>query len=231
MTSAPAYDRAVGATVLVIDDHELVRTSLVVALRAQGARAQPCRAQTIPEILEVAAGFPAGLVILDLDLGLDQHGTRIEGADAVGGLRSMGWRVLVVSGSDLRRRARIAAAIAAGAIGQVPKSAPFATLVEALMRAEAGDLVMTADERRRWVELHRSFVAEGRQRAELLSRLTIREQAVLERLAEGHRAAEIATEFVVSLSTVRSQIRAILAKLQVSSQLSAVAMLRGHDAG
>lgn len=218
---------------LVIDDHELVRTALVVALRAHGARAHPCVAQTIQGILECASKLAAGLALLDLDLGLDQHGRRFEGAAAVAGLRALGWRVVVVSGSgnDLRRRARIAAAIAAGALGQVEKSAPFSVLVEALIGAEAGELVMTADERRQWIEMHRTVVAEDRRRAELLARLTVRERAVLDRLAEGHRANAIAAEFVVSLSTVRSQIRAILAKLQVSSQLGAVALLHDHEPG
>lgn len=49
---------------------------------------------------------------------------------------------------------------------------------------------------------------------------------MLEKLAQGYRAAAIAEEFVVSLTTVRSQIRSILSKLGVNSQLEAVAMIR-----
>ena len=45
----------------------------------------------------------------------------------------------------------------------------------------------------------------------------------------GRAATEIAEESFVSLSTVRSQIRAVLAKLGVHSQLAAVAM--AHQAG
>lgn len=60
----------------------------------------------------------------------------------------------------------------------------------------------------------------------MVARLTPRERAVLDRLAGGTRAAGIAAEFVVSVSTVRTQIRSILAKLEVSSQLEAVALVR-----
>ena len=43
---------------------------------------------------------------------------------------------------------------------------------------------------------------------------------------EGHNAEEIAKAGYVSISTVRSQIKAILQKLGVNSQLAAVAIAR-----
>ena len=60
--------------------------------------------------------------------------------------------------------------------------------------------------------------------------LTAREREVLDGLVAGKRAAAIAEESVVSLATVRAQIRAILAKLGVSSQLEAVALVRELEA-
>jgi DNA-binding NarL/FixJ family response regulator len=56
--------------------------------------------------------------------------------------------------------------------------------------------------------------------------LTEREQFVLAELIEGHCAEEIASDAVVSISTVRSHIKSILQKLGVSSQLAAVALAR-----
>jgi DNA-binding NarL/FixJ family response regulator len=63
-------------------------------------------------------------------------------------------------------------------------------------------------------------------RLELFARLTEREQVVLSELMEGHCAEDIAKGAFVSISTVRSQIKAILHKLGVNSQLAAVAMAR-----
>jgi two-component system, NarL family, nitrate/nitrite response regulator NarL len=63
-------------------------------------------------------------------------------------------------------------------------------------------------------------------RLELFERLTEREQVVLSELIEGQCAEDIAKAAFVSISTVRSQIRAILQKLGVNSQLAAVAMAR-----
>ncbi len=63
-------------------------------------------------------------------------------------------------------------------------------------------------------------------RLELFARLTEREQFVLSELMEGHGAEDIAKAAFVSISTVRSQIKAVLQKLGVNSQLAAVAMAR-----
>jgi two-component system nitrate/nitrite response regulator NarL len=54
--------------------------------------------------------------------------------------------------------------------------------------------------------------------------LTRRERQVLLALMRGATAREISRESYVSLPTVRSQIRSILLKLGVSSQLSAVVL-------
>jgi DNA-binding NarL/FixJ family response regulator len=120
----------------------------------------------------------------------------------------------------------VAAAIAAGAVGSVPKSKPFETLLQTVLTAAVGEPVMTEAERQKWLMCHYSHVAQERDLTQRLGRLSPREREVLELLAQGHRAAEIAQHFVVSMPTVRTQIRAILTKLQVNSQLEAVALVR-----
>ena len=61
-------------------------------------------------------------------------------------------------------------------------------------------------------------------RLEKYERLTTREREVLQGLVNGQNAEEIATASFVSLTTVRTQIRAIFTKLEVGSQLAAVAL-------
>ncbi len=209
---------------LVVDDHELFSTSLVVALRSRGVNAEQIEVVSIDAILAAANLRPAGLVVLDLDLGWNADGRWLNGLDLLTALRDEGWKVLVVSVSS--DQPRIAEAIAAGAIGSVPKSASFDTLLRTVLASAAGEPVISEDERRTWLMLHRSYQAQERERALRFGRLSTREREVLERLAEGYRAAAIAEEFVVSLATVRSQIRAVLAKLDVNSQLEAVALIR-----
>jgi DNA-binding NarL/FixJ family response regulator len=60
-----------------------------------------------------------------------------------------------------------------------------------------------------------------------LVHLTSTERKVLFHMMEGRAAGEIASELVVSLTTVRSHIRSILRKLNVNSQLAAVAIANG----
>ena len=58
------------------------------------------------------------------------------------------------------------------------------------------------------------------------ARLTHREREVLGALVDGHVVHDIAASDVVSEATVRTQVKSILAKLEVSSQLAAVGLAR-----
>lgn len=208
-------------TVLIVDDHELVATSLALGLRAEGLDARACGPA------DATAGTGPGLVLLDLDLGRDPRGRPVDGVALVAPLRTAGWTVLVLSGTS--DRARIGAALAEGAVAAVPKSAPFPRLLAAVRAALVGGPVMPEARREELVALHARRSAEQREVAERLALLSPREREVLTHLAAGHRAQAVADAFVVSLPTVRSQIRAILSKLQVSSQLEAVALYRRHS--
>jgi DNA-binding CsgD family transcriptional regulator len=87
---------------------------------------------------------------------------------------------------------------------------------------------MSEAERHSWLARHRGDHAEKRQLVQQrLARLSRREREVLSLLAQGHRADAIARHFVVSVTTVRAQIRAIRTKLEVNSQLEAVALALG----
>ena len=72
-------------------------------------------------------------------------------------------------------------------------------------------------------ELRSARAARGKDLAPFQT-LTSREQAVLAGLAQGRRAEIIAAAAFLSEATVRSQIRSVLAKLGVNSQLEAVAL-------
>ncbi|GAA5110876.1 LuxR C-terminal-related transcriptional regulator [Pseudonocardia adelaidensis] len=215
---------ASGYPVLVIDDHELFSTSLTMALRREGFDAHTLPVADVHDFLGREAVGPTGLVLLDLDLGQDAEGHYVNGADLVSRLRTLGWKVLVVSGGTDRRG--VAAAIASGAIGSVPKSRSLDVLVGTVKTAASGDPVMTDAEHQGWLERHRRYLAQEQDLSRRLSRLSPRELEVLELLTEGMRAAAIAEHFVVSMPTVRTQIRSILAKLAVGSQLEAVALFR-----
>lgn len=225
-TQSPTRARVDRRKILIVDDHELFSTSLAMALRRHGLDASRVEFRTIEDVLGAGRAAAPGLVVLDLHLGTDTQGRPINGTDLVPTLRATGWAVLVVSGSA--DRPSIAAAIAEGAIGSVPKSASFQSLLDAVCDAVAGRPVMSQVEHRQWLELHRNHQAGQRALAKRLDRLSAREREVLELLVAGERAAAIAQRFTVSMTTVRTQIRSILTKLGATSQLEAVALVRRH---
>ncbi len=67
---------------------------------------------------------------------------------------------------------------------------------------------------------------EQRKRLDPFAQLTRREAEVLGELVAGNSVTDIATTFTVSVTTVRSHVRAVLTKLGVRSQLAAVGMAR-----
>ena len=214
-------------TILIIDDHDLVATSLAMSLRSAGLRAQRHAVRSRADVLVAAATLPPGIALLDLDLGREPDGTVIDGTALIERFRTTGWRVLVLTGTS--DETRIGEALAAGALAGIPKSAALPVLVTAVRRAMQGVEVMHPERRRKLIEAYLRRRDEARAIDRRLGRLTDRERAVLNCLAQGRRAQSIADEFNVSLATVRTQIRAVLGKLEVGSQLEAVSLLHDHQ--
>ena len=226
---SPASEPAPAPTVLIVDDHDLVGTSLAYSLSADGLDARRAAAVDVAGVLAEAATSPVGIALLDLDLGRDRSGRRFDGVDLVAPLTERGWRCIVLSSTA--DRTRIGAALAAGALTAVPKQAPFPLLLGKVRAASAGLPVMSTEARQRLIDSHLVRDAERRAISEKLERLTRREREVLSELARGHRAQAVADQYVVSLATVRTQIRSVLSKLEVGSQLEAVALYRRGQSG
>ncbi len=107
----------------------------------------------------------------------------------------------------------------AGASAVINTRSALTNLIEVIARLTAGDIVTAA-------QTTQSERAK-RARQAPFAVLTAREKSVLAALMDGRRAESIAKNDLVSISTVRSQIKAILQKLGVNCQLAAVAMARG----
>lgn len=204
--------------VVVVDDHSLVAEAMAMALRGRKIAATAMPPVTFIGRVDDPAP-PGGLVLLDLDLG-----PGLDGAELVPRLRRAGWRVLLITAS--LNETRMAVAVAAGALGWISKSAPFEQLVDTVVRAVEGAPILSTRELGRLLTMARTAGAAARRERERFDRLTPRERQVVSRLAAGRRPAAIAKEFVVSVATVRTQIRSIFVKLEVGSQLEVAAMAR-----
>lgn len=214
------------ANVLIIDDHDLVAMSLTLYLRSEGLQAQRHAVHGRDGILTAVATLSPGVVLLDLDLGRERDGTVIDGGSLVGPLSRLGWRVVVLSATT--DEPRIGKALSAGALACVPKTAGLPMLLTAVRRATQGVDVMRPELRQFLIARYHSQQAQAHDVEQRLGKLTDRERAVLGELARGRRAGQIAEAFGVSLATTRTQIRAVLQKLEVSSQLEAVVLLNEY---
>jgi two-component system nitrate/nitrite response regulator NarL len=208
---------------LLVEDHQLLAQSMSLALGMEGVActvAGPDHLSDRETLLALARETRPDVVLLDLDLGDLGDGSRLAG-DIV----EIGCRVLVVTASH--DQDQICRALESGAVGVVAKSLPFDRLLEAALAAARGDEVLSPADRCRMLAAAR--VQRSRRAAAFapFERLSQKEAEVLTALTAGKSVASIAGEWFVSEATVRSQVRGVLTKLGVGSQLEAVAHAHG----
>jgi DNA-binding NarL/FixJ family response regulator len=163
-------------------------------------------------------------VLLDLRLGSGEDDVPIDGLDLIGPLTAVGCRVVVVTGEtgdDVW-----GTALERGAVTVLAKDTDLPELVAVLAAVAAGEQVIGEGRRQDLLAAARRARSEETARLFPFAQLSRREDEVLRALADGQSAAAIAASAYVSEATVRTQIRAVLTKLGVSSQLQAVAVAR-----
>jgi DNA-binding NarL/FixJ family response regulator len=200
--------------VLIVEDHGVLAEALALGLSDYGLECSIAEAFDARSIVGEARRLRPTLVLLDLDLG------GWDGLYLIRGLRETGARVLVLSGC--KDESRLAAAVALGAAGWVSKTKGFELLLEAVTQTMGDRPLLSLPRREELVAAGRARLAAEHDLQQRVSRLTSREQEVLDALSEGKTTQEVADYLFVSMATVRSHIKAILAKLEVSSQLAAV---------
>jgi DNA-binding NarL/FixJ family response regulator len=135
-------------------------------------------------------------------------------------------QALVLSSSQ--DRAEIARAVESGAAGVLHKSAGMHEIINAVRRLKAGETLLPLED---VVELLRFAGARKEEEYEAqqaIARLTDREREVLEALAEGLDAQQIAGRLHISAKTERNHVASILAKLGVHSRLQALVFASRH---
>jgi len=210
--------------VLLVEDHVLVAIGLQVALSGRGWDVETISGPTATDVVAHAQRFEPQCVLLDINLG----GGIGSGIDLIGPLLSTGTQVVMLTAE--RRRLVLAECLEAGAAGWIGKGAVLDEVDSTLGHVLAGGTVIGRVDRAALLDELR-LDRTGTLRAHAtFERLTQREALVLGALIDGLSADEIAAAHFVALTTVRSQIRAVLQKLGVRSQLAAVAVASAHRA-
>jgi DNA-binding NarL/FixJ family response regulator len=208
--------------VLIVEDHTMLAESLALALRLRGfdeVDIVPSSSLSPDGVVECVRSSKPEVVLLDLNLG--HQGTSIP---IIGRIVELGATVLMLTATE--DPAMLGRCVEAGAAGVFSKTMPFESLMPAVTDAARGLSTMRPADRDALLdELARYRLDTGAARSRF-DELTDREAAVLTAIIGGSTADEIARSQFVALSTVRSHIRAVLAKLGVNSQLGAVALAR-----
>jgi DNA-binding NarL/FixJ family response regulator len=208
-----------GPRLLLVDDHRLIVETLQVSLSQAGFAVSVSPCGSFDEVLAEAAAVRPTLVVLDLDLQGAGYGY-----DLIAPLRELGAQVLVLTGTV--DRFELARCLEAGALGIASKANGFGSVLDQIRRAAEGESVTPITEKTQLLaDLAAHRRAEGKRMAPFEG-LSARERDVLRQIVEGQQAAAIAKASYVSVATVRTQIRSILLKLEVTSQVAAVALAR-----
>jgi len=209
--------------VLIADDQALVRSGFRMILESRDDLEVVGEASDGEQAIRLAEQTRPDVVLMDVRMpGLD-------GVAATARLTAAALppKVIILTTYDLEEP--LYAALRAGASGFLLKDVRPADLVEAIRVVAGGDALLAPTATRRLLD--RFLVTDVTPAAPTgsLDRLTEREREVLTLMARGASNAEIADRLVVSETTVKTHVSAVLRKLEVRDRVQAVVL--AYDLG
>ncbi|MFB8188096.1 response regulator [Microbacterium sp. NPDC055988] len=201
--------------ILIVDDQELFRTAIALMLARDPRLSDVATASSGEAAIEHVRAHAVDVVLMDI---------RMPGMDGIAATREVlrlrpATRVLILTTFDLDEY--VYAAIREGASGFLTKDASPAELADAAIAVAAGESVMSS----RVTEALIGFVrdgAPGADPASALAALSPREQEVARALATGASNDDIARKLFLSANTVKTHVKAVLAKLGVPDRVHVV---------
>jgi DNA-binding NarL/FixJ family response regulator len=196
-------------TVLIADDHPVVRQGIAVLLGVQDDMEVAGQAADGKQALEMTAAQDPDVVLLDLKLPV------MDGITVLRELRDRGLRsraLVLTSASDT---GLVALAVRAGAAGFLYKDVDPDALVRAVRSVHDGHTLLAADAAGTLLRSGAAPAVRGP------GALTGREREVLAQIADGRSNKEIARLLHVSEKTVKTHVSAVLAKLGVADRTQA----------
>ncbi|MDG6107361.1 response regulator transcription factor [Dactylosporangium aurantiacum] len=204
--------------VLVVDDHALVRQGLRLMLELAGF--------DVTEAGDGAAAVtavdeqPPDVVLMDL---------RMPVLDGVEATRRIAARTRVIALTTFDADEHVVNALRAGAVGFLLKDVTSESLADAVRRAAAGEPVMAPSVLARLMDHFAARPPRPPAPPAGVADLSERELEVLTRIGAGLSNAEIAADLFISMATVKTHVRHILAKLDVRDRAQAIVV--AHEAG
>jgi DNA-binding NarL/FixJ family response regulator len=189
---------------VIADDHAIVREGLRRLLESEGDIEVLAEAGDGREVLEAVAKHQPEVVILDITM------PKLGGLETLERLRAQHPSVKVILLSVHGDPPFIQAAVSLGADGYVLKSGRVAEVLSAVRAVVKGGSYFSPPVAKEIVQQLRT---PGRNAAEPFSVLSSREREVLQLIAEGLSAKEIAADLGISTKTVEAHRTSVMRKL------------------
>jgi len=210
-------------SVLIVDDHPVVRRGLRVLLDVQDGIEVAGEAGDGATALALDAEHAPDVILLDLKLpGMD-------GIAVLGELKARGSAARVLVLTSATEPASASLAVRSGAAGVLYKDVDPDALVRAIRSVHDGHLLLAPEAAGTLMRAAGTWGPGARGGG--LDALTSREREVLAELARGRSNREIARALNVSEKTVKAHVSSVLAKLGVQDRTQAALLAVRHERG
>ena len=196
------------ATILVADDHPLIRSGLRSVLERNGEFSVVAEASNGSEAIELASAHKPNVVLLDVGM------PRLTGLDAAKYIHEKLPQTRIVIVSMHADEGYVQRALNSGAMGYLLKASQDTEVLEAVRAVISGKSYFSPEVRRVLKEEH---VAEMRRKgvADSYELLSVREKEVMRLLVSGRTNREVGDELFISIATVETHRTNIFRKLDV----------------
>ena len=202
-------------TILIVDDHNIVRQGLKALLLAEGDMTIVAEAQTGREAVQLATRHRPEVIVMDLAMPL------LNGWEATRQILKTVPNAKVVVLSSYGDDAHVQQAIAAGAAAYLLKQTAASDLVKAIREVKKGNAYFSPAIAKRLRE-ETCKPAEDAAPTTVEVELTSREAEVLQLIAEGFANKQVAFELGLSVKTVEKHRQALMNKLNIHDTASLV---------
>jgi len=201
-------------TVMIVDDHEMVRRGAFDYLKAQPDINVVAQAGSGEEAVKLIQEFIPDVVLMDLVMpGMD-------GVETTRRVKDISPRTQIIILTSFHQDEFVFPALQAGAISYLLKDVKATELVEAVQRAARGEATLHPKIAARVIKTFSSQISID---APPFTLLTERELEVLKLIARGYQNDKIADQLVISVGTVKGHVSNILSKLHLVDRTQAAA--------
>ena len=198
-------------SVLIVDDHSVVRMGMAALLSAEADLQVVGNAKNGLEAISLARTLQPDVIVMDVEM------PRKDGIETTAEIMAEQPNAKILILTSFSTTDRIAKAIKSGALGAIMKNADDSELVAAIRAVGQGKVYLAKDIKRLFKE------------DPPMPELSPRQREILDAITRGLTNQDIATQLGISLDMVKKHMTALLQKMNVANRSEAVAIaLKKH---